>query len=148
MRFFLAGLGTGMALGVLFAPRSGSETREQLRSKGEEYADLAKERAQEVVRGVQKQAERLKQQAADLGENAGSRLKNAVQSAASQAGLGALTKLNTASREELMRINGIGPVLADRMIAQRPFTSTQQVLDRGLLPEPAFRELMREFEAA
>jgi gas vesicle protein len=148
MKSFLTGLGAGVALGMLFAPRSGNETREQLRSKAKEFADQAKERAWEVGRGVQKQADRLKNQAADLTENAGAQIKNAVQSAASRAGLGALAKLNTVSREELMRINGIGPVLADRMIAARPFTSTQQVLDRGLLPEPTFQELIREFEAA
>ena len=34
--WFLAGLGLGAVAGVLYAPRSGDETREALRSKAEE----------------------------------------------------------------------------------------------------------------
>lgn len=148
MKFFLAGLGTGVALGVLFAPRSGRETLGQLRAKGREFADVAKDQAVGVVRTVQEQVENVKQQATDLAKTAGSQIKTTAQKFGSKAGLGALAKLNTAKREELMNINGIGPVLADRIIASRPFTSTQQVLDRGLLPEPTYNELLREFEAA
>ena len=48
MSFFFLGLGLGAALGVLFAPKSGSETRDFLMSKANESADLAKRRAQEL----------------------------------------------------------------------------------------------------
>jgi gas vesicle protein len=48
MSFFFLGLGLGAALGVLFAPKSGIETREFLMSKANESADLAKRRAQEL----------------------------------------------------------------------------------------------------
>ena len=44
MSFFFLGLGLGAALGVLFAPKSGSETRDFLMSKANESADLAKRR--------------------------------------------------------------------------------------------------------
>jgi gas vesicle protein len=43
--WFLAGLGIGAAVGVLYAPRAGSETREALRSKAEEGREFMKERA-------------------------------------------------------------------------------------------------------
>jgi gas vesicle protein len=43
--WFLAGLGIGAAVGVLYAPRSGSETREALRAKADEGRDYMKERA-------------------------------------------------------------------------------------------------------
>ena len=36
---FLAGIAAGAALGVLFAPRSGKETREAMRDKGEAMKD-------------------------------------------------------------------------------------------------------------
>ena len=52
--WFLAGLGVGAVVGVLYAPRSGEETREVLRSKAEE--------GQERVR---QQARRAREQAGD-----------------------------------------------------------------------------------
>ena len=48
MSFFFLGIGLGAALGVLFAPKSGSETRDFLLSKANESADVAKRRAQEL----------------------------------------------------------------------------------------------------
>jgi gas vesicle protein len=43
--WFLAGLGVGAVVGVLYAPRSGDETREVLRSKAQEGADRARQQA-------------------------------------------------------------------------------------------------------
>ena len=48
LSYFFLGLGLGVAAGVLFAPTSGAETREFLRSKAEEGADLARRRALEL----------------------------------------------------------------------------------------------------
>jgi gas vesicle protein len=41
--WFLAGLGVGALVGVLYAPRSGAETRESLRSRAEEGRDQLRE---------------------------------------------------------------------------------------------------------
>ena len=49
MKGFLVGLGTGAALGLLFAPRSGDETREQLRTKANDLMDTANEHADKVM---------------------------------------------------------------------------------------------------
>ncbi len=46
--WFLAGLGIGAIAGVLYAPRSGSETREALRSRAEEGSDFVRERARQA----------------------------------------------------------------------------------------------------
>ena len=46
--WFLAGLGLGALAGVLYAPRSGSETRDALRARAEEGRDFMKSRAREV----------------------------------------------------------------------------------------------------
>jgi gas vesicle protein len=43
--WFLAGLGLGAVVGVLYAPRSGSETREALRARAEEGRDYMRDRA-------------------------------------------------------------------------------------------------------
>ena len=46
--WFLAGLGLGALAGVLYAPRSGSETREVLRERAEEGRDYVRSRAREA----------------------------------------------------------------------------------------------------
>jgi gas vesicle protein len=46
--WFLAGLGLGALVGVLYAPRAGSETRDALRARAEEGRDYVKSRAREA----------------------------------------------------------------------------------------------------
>lgn len=46
--WFLAGLGLGAVVGVMYAPRSGSETREVLRARAEEGREYMKNRAREA----------------------------------------------------------------------------------------------------
>lgn len=46
--WFLAGLGLGALAGVLYAPRSGAETREALRARAEEGREYVKTRAREA----------------------------------------------------------------------------------------------------
>ncbi len=45
---FIFGFGVGLAVGVLFAPRSGEETRDLLRTKAGEGADYVKRRGGEL----------------------------------------------------------------------------------------------------
>src|SRR5216683_1585441 len=61
--WFLAGLGVGAAVGVLYAPRSGSEMRETLRSKAGEGREFVSERARKEASDlVDKGREVAKQQ--------------------------------------------------------------------------------------
>lgn len=46
--WFLAGLGLGALAGVLYAPRSGSETREAIRTRAEEGREYVRSRAREA----------------------------------------------------------------------------------------------------
>ena len=46
--WFLAGLGIGAAAGILYAPRSGAETRDALRAQAEDGAVKARQHAQRV----------------------------------------------------------------------------------------------------
>jgi gas vesicle protein len=46
--WFLAGLGFGAIAGVLYAPRSGDETRQALRSRAEEGREFVRERARQA----------------------------------------------------------------------------------------------------
>ncbi len=55
LSYFFLGLGIGVAAGVLFAPKSGPETREFLKSKADEGSEYLRRRG-----------ENLKESAADL----------------------------------------------------------------------------------
>jgi len=44
---FLLGLGVGVGIGMLFAPKSGQETREYIKNKAEESGDYLKQRSAE-----------------------------------------------------------------------------------------------------
>ncbi len=46
--YFAFGLGLGLAVGVLFAPKSGEETREFLRGKADEGKDYLRQRSEEL----------------------------------------------------------------------------------------------------
>ena len=46
--WFLAGLGVGAVVGVLYAPRAGAEMREELRARAEEGRDYVRNRARDA----------------------------------------------------------------------------------------------------
>jgi gas vesicle protein len=46
--YFAFGLGLGLAVGVLFAPKSGEETREYIRARADEGKDYLRQRGDEL----------------------------------------------------------------------------------------------------
>lgn len=58
--WFLAGLGFGALLGVLYAPRSGRETRESLRSTAQEGREYIRTRGREARETVNQWVDRGK----------------------------------------------------------------------------------------
>ncbi len=56
--WFLAGLGLGALVGVLYAPRSGSETREAIRARAEEGRDYMRNRARDAREQASQWADR------------------------------------------------------------------------------------------
>ncbi len=64
--YFLLGLGIGVAAGILWAPRSGEETRQLLADKAGDSADYLRARAQDSSEFVKSRTEDLKQSASDL----------------------------------------------------------------------------------
>lgn len=48
LSFFFLGLGLGVAVGILFAPKTGQETRELIKSKAGESGEYLKRRSTEI----------------------------------------------------------------------------------------------------
>src|SRR5260370_30656200 len=59
--YFLAGLGIGALVGILFAPKSGDDTREFLSKKADEGRDYAQKKARELRERDEDLLERSKQ---------------------------------------------------------------------------------------
>ncbi|MGD1210847.1 MAG: YtxH domain-containing protein [Candidatus Acidiferrales bacterium] len=72
--FFLVGLGIGALIGILFAPKSGEETREYLSSK----ADEGKEYAQRKARELRERAEDLIERSKEIMARQKDAISNAV----------------------------------------------------------------------
>jgi gas vesicle protein len=62
--FFLVGLGIGALVGVLFAPKSGEDTRDFLTKKADEGKDYAQRKARELRERADELVERGKDVAA------------------------------------------------------------------------------------
>lgn len=59
--YFLVGLGIGALIGILFAPKSGQETREYLVGKAEEGKEYAQRKARELRERAEDLIERSKE---------------------------------------------------------------------------------------
>lgn len=95
LSYFFLGLGLGVAVGILFAPKAGDETRRLIRHKADEGADYVKRRGSELKDSaadlLDKSKEALKKQketlasAVEAGKQA---YRDAVRPAASEQDLG------------------------------------------------------------
>ncbi len=100
--YFLLGLGLGVAAGVLWAPRSGEETRQLLADKAGEGTDYLKARTEEGKQYVRQRSDELKESASDLYERGKSTVGrhkdnlNAAVEAGKQAYRDALSDIKTA----------------------------------------------------
>jgi gas vesicle protein len=59
--YFLVGLGVGSLIGILFAPKSGEETREYLSQKANEGSEYAQKKARELRERAEDLVERGKE---------------------------------------------------------------------------------------
>jgi len=64
--YFLLGLGIGVAAGILWAPRSGEETRALLADKAGDGAEYLRNRAQDGTEYVRQRTDEVKQSANEL----------------------------------------------------------------------------------
>lgn len=138
MNPFVIGLGIGAALGVLFAPRKGEQIRAELRNRAEQLTEKGSEIAQKIP-GAQ-QAWR------SVTDTAGRAVRQTRERVQGQTDGGVLAALNSVSREELMQIEGIGTVFADRIISGRPYASEDAFAEERILPEGVWAELRRSLQ--
>lgn len=73
----LAGFAAGALVGVLFAPDKGTETRRKIVEAGEDYADVVKEKFNQVVDSMNEKFERVK----DEGISGAKKAKKDIESA-------------------------------------------------------------------
>lgn len=64
--YFVVGLGIGVAVGLLMAPRSGEETRRLLRTKADEGTEFLRAKADEGREYVRRRGTELRESASDL----------------------------------------------------------------------------------
>jgi gas vesicle protein len=78
---FLLGLGVGVGIGMLFAPKSGQETREMIKNKAGEGTDYLKQRSADIKQSASEWVDKGKQSASewvDKGKEAIGRQKDNI----------------------------------------------------------------------
>jgi DNA uptake protein ComE-like DNA-binding protein len=126
MKYFLAGLGLGTAIGICLAPSAGGETRKKVKQWGADLAqpfDKQPNVAEEQV-GASIQAE---------GDNA-EHEETAAPDAVAEI-------LNNASKTKLRSVSGIGEATARRIIDNRPFENEAEVVESNVMPEKVLKTL-------
>lgn len=55
-----------------------------------------------------------------------------------------LININTASQSELEKLVGIGPVYAQKMIEHRPYSNTEELVTKKIIPQKTFQKIQNE----
>jgi DNA uptake protein ComE-like DNA-binding protein len=139
MKAFLTGLGIGVGLAVVFAPESGEATRGKVRERISEWSDTVSRQIERAKNTLANQADRFQSHTpADQGDH------SRAAKSRKDAGLSTGDLINSISKDELLNVYGIGPVLADRIISGRPYSSRRELLERHVISQSTFEELERE----
>jgi DNA uptake protein ComE-like DNA-binding protein len=105
MKAFLAGLGIGAVIGLMLAPKKGSKTRSDIGEYGGKLFNRARGRERSPYAEGISESETVAE------------------------------VLNTASKHDLMSVDGIGKGTAKKIISNRPYETVEEVVQEGVLPE-------------
>lgn len=142
-RYFFVGLALGVPFGMVVADLLAARSRRRWETRAREWIDIGRERASHMAdRAVRAAQEKIREIPGNAGRNLSELLDPVRERQNNEAHPGAA--INLVSREELLAVYGIGPVLADRILQGRPYVSDHDVVDRGILSETAFEHLLRQ----
>lgn len=119
MRGFVVGLGLGTVAGLLLAPKRGELTRADLWQGIQNLISTASERIEERTNSQESFAFTKKSSQSTSEPEDGK--------------ASAVEILNSATRDALIAVHGIGEVLADRIIENRPYEQAYEVVEKGIL---------------
>jgi len=163
---FFAGLGAGAAIGMLIAPKSGVELRDDItgfakdnlnrekldslveegRQRIQPLVDETRERVEPVLNEARQRVDDIRERLQPAVDQARERVSSAVGTVKQQAdrlGSSLLDIINEWPHDRLIAIDGIGPVLASKIIQGRPYTSEEQLVEAKTLPPSAIESLRK-----
>jgi gas vesicle protein len=156
MKGFLAGLGIGALIGVVIAPKAGEETRqelldstnrrfEELKDNVNEMKGSASKRLEEIKEQVGQRVSSVRESVAATSATISEGVRDAVSAGAERASGGStlLEIINDWPQERLIEIDGIGPVLASKIIENRPYKEDGDLLESKILPPSAVEALRK-----
>ena len=144
MKSFLAGLGIGALIGVAFAPKPGEQTRRDL-------VEGANQRFGTIKDDLNQHLDEFKDSAGEsisnIKEQVGQRVSSVRESVSAVSeklsGNSLLAIINDWPQERLIEIDGIGPVLASKIIENRPYKADTDLLESKILPPSAIEALRK-----
>ena len=149
MKKLLAVMGLGLAAAVLLSTRERSRSR-QLQRPAPADGDVPASEPGRILRAATRPAPLQKRASQGLTARTAAtprpplRPEEPAQPASAHPVRNAEELLNSATRQQLLSVYGIGPVLADRIIQNRPYASAHDVVAKGIIPESIFVQLRKQ----